>query len=371
MEEVNAFTGTNGRKVISTFSGCGGSSLGYKLAGFKVVAALEFIPEAVETYLANAPDTPVLQKDVREVSGLDLMHLAGVRRGDIDILDGSPPCSGFSFSGRREDTWRDEKTYSGATTQRVDDLFFQFIRLVDEINPKVFIAENVPGIAFGAAQGYFRDFYAALQKAGDGYEVRAQIIEGDKLGLPQKRRRMIFQGVRKDLGLVPCFPKNLGIVTPLRNALADIPSPPFTEENDGTCQWVREGTRTRTAWDRTDISVGNGCMVHTYKKVFGKTARYNWFRCNPGQPIPTITAKTACLLHWSEPRSFTIPEIKRLQGFPDDFIATGTFSQQWERIGRAVPPILMGTVANEVAKGIFGFTDKTLVDSYYERLLTP
>lgn len=95
----------NGYKVISTFSGCGGSSLGYKLAGYDVKCAVEFIPNAADTYSANFPDTPVIVKDVREISGEDLMNLTGIKKYELDIFDGSPPCCAFSINGSREKGW--------------------------------------------------------------------------------------------------------------------------------------------------------------------------------------------------------------------------------------------------------------------------
>ena len=350
MADINGrLAGSNGLKVISTFAGTGGSSTGYKAAGFKVLAAIEFVPEAVASYKANAPTTPVLDWDIRQVTPEQLMETAGVDKGELDLFDGSPPCSSFSFSGRRDEAWGEVKQYSGSIHQRTDDLFYEYIRMVDGLHPRVFVAENVPGIAYGEARGFFVDVFKRLQEAGPGYHVEARRLEASALGIPQKRNRMIFVGVRKDLGKAPAFPSPLG-VPPVKvaHAIDDLPSPA-----PGTYQELAVGTRTRMAWEHADIFKEQGNLRQAYLKLWGKNARYNWFKINPGLPCPAITAKVPCLLRWDEPRTLSLDEVRRIQSFPDDFVTTGTFGQQWERMGRAVPPMLMRAVATAIARDIF------------------
>ena len=122
MTEINELP-WNGLNVISTFAGGGGSSLGYRMAGFKVRVACEFVPAAADTYESNAASyTVVCRDDIREVSGQDLLDLAGLEVGELDILDGSPPCAAFSTAGKKSKGWGEVKSYSD-TKQRVDDLF--------------------------------------------------------------------------------------------------------------------------------------------------------------------------------------------------------------------------------------------------------
>ena len=347
---INANAGSNGLNCISTFAGCGGSSTGYKWAGFKVLKAVEFMPKAAETYRLNAPSTHVIEGNIRELAPLDLLDGNGLGVGDLDVLDGSPPCQAFSTAGLREKGWGKDLQYSDAVAQRSDDLFFEFVRMIDGLQPKVFVAENVAGLAYGTAAGYFKEIFGELQKAGTGYNVGAQILDAQYLGVPQKRQRLIMIGVRNDLGKAPVFPKKIN-KEPLRfgDCVADLPEP-----EKGQFAVLKPGTRTHSAWAYSKPEIEGGCFRNAYIKLYGKDARYMWFRCSPAEPLPTVTAKIPSLFRWDVPRSFSIAEIKRASSFPDDFQLTGNFSDQWERVGRAVPPAMMKAVAETIAKEIFG-----------------
>lgn len=164
----------NGFNAVSLFSGCGGSSLGYKMAGFKVLWANEFIPAAQETYHVNHPDTILDTRDIRLVQAQDILDAIGLKMGELDLLDGSPPCASFSTAGKREKGWGQVKQYSD-TKQRTDDLFFEYARLVQGLQPKVFVAENVSGLVKGTAKGYFLEILAALKACG--YNVVAKVLD--------------------------------------------------------------------------------------------------------------------------------------------------------------------------------------------------
>src|SRR5690349_14191422 len=134
IDEINGtYAGSNGFTAISTFAGGGGSSTGYKWAGYKVPVALEFVDKAAATYRANAPSTHVIEDDIRNVSAADILNHAGLDVGDLDVLDGSPPCQAFSNAGLKDKGWGEEKQYSGGYSQQTDDLFFEYIRLIDGI----------------------------------------------------------------------------------------------------------------------------------------------------------------------------------------------------------------------------------------------
>ena len=172
MSELNNIP-KNGYNVISTFSGCGGSSLGYKLSGYNVLCALEFMPNAAETYRLNFPNTPVLTKDIRETTGNDLLSIAKIKPFELDILDGSPPCCAFSVNGIREKGWGKVRGYS-LTKQRVDDLFFEYIRIVKDLMPKVFVAENVKGLTMGTAKEVLNEVIEMLSDIG--YIVKYKVF---------------------------------------------------------------------------------------------------------------------------------------------------------------------------------------------------
>jgi len=226
----------NGLTVASTFAGAGGSCLGYRMAGYRVVWASEFVPIAAESYRANAPDTILDTRDIRTVTADEILAATGLEAGALDLLDGSPPCQPFSTAGKRHKTWGTVREY-GDHRQRADDLFFEYVRLVDGLRPRVFVAENVSGLVKGTAKGYFKEILRALKACG--YVVQARLLDAQWLGVPQTRQRIIFVGVREDLDRTPSFPTPLPYRYSVRDALpwvtagkygpdwhpADVPSP--------------------------------------------------------------------------------------------------------------------------------------------------
>ena len=178
--------------VISTFAGAGGSSLGYKWAGGKVLAAVEWDENAVATYRLNFPDTPVLHRDIATVTTEELLALAGLQVGELDIFDGSPPCQSFSTAGKRQ----------------IDDprtmLFNEYVRLLRGLQPKVFVMENVSGMV----KGHMKHVFAIVMRElkASGYQVKCQLMNAMYFGVPQSRERVIFIGVRNDLGIEASHP---------------------------------------------------------------------------------------------------------------------------------------------------------------------
>lgn len=329
MDEIRAIP-WNGLTAISTFSGCGGSSLGYKMAGYRVAWASEFIPAAQETYKANHPSTILDGRDIRKVKPSDILDAIGLAPEALDVFDGSPPCSSFSTAGSREGGWGKAKKYSD-TVQRTDDLFFEYIRLIDGVKPRAFVAENVTGLVRGTAKGYFLEILSRMKDAG--YDVKCKVICAEWLGVPQARHRTIFVGVRRDLGIAPPFPRPLAYQYTLRDAFAGLP----TGVND------------------LDVDIRRFAIWREWKKMARPNTKsdkyFSLVRPSLDQPCPTITQTAgnvgaAGVCHPTEPRKFTIRELRRVCGFPDDFILTGTFAQQWERLGRAVPPPMMMHIAS-------------------------
>jgi len=387
----------NGLRIVSTFSGCGGSCLGYRMAGYRVVWANEFIPAAAETYRANHPTTPLDTRDIRKVQPEEILEATGLEAGEIDAVEGSPPCASFSTAGKREKHWGKAKPYSD-TVQRVDDLFFEYVRLVDGLRPKVFVAENVSGLVKGVAKGYFLEILAKLKACG--YRVGCKVLDAQWLGVPQARQRTIFIGVREDLGLEPVFPKPLPYRYSLREALpwivrgkygpawkpADAPSPtvsagrsynPATSHQGLELVEARITGGTGAAFDEKgraydldqpcptvlgtkpnqfEVDMSRFAIAREWDKLKPGQASdkyFNLVRPHLDQPCPTICAShghpgIASVTHPTEKRKLTIAELKRICAFPDDFILTGSYSQQWERLGRAVPPVMSFHIARIV-----------------------
>lgn len=332
----------NGFKVISTFSGGGGSTLGYRMAGFKVVWASEFIEAAREVYRLNNPDTPVDPRDIREVAPEDILEATGLGVGELDLLDGSPPCSSFSLAGKRQKGWGQAKAYSDGAKQVTDDLFFEFARLLKGLQPKTFVAENVAGLVRGAAQGYFKLIFSALEDCG--YRVRAALLNAQWLGVPQARERLIFVGVRSDLGPEPVHPTPLPYRYTLRDALPE-------GHLEGLAWVLPEGSQTLRLW-RWAKDHGLYSLRDAALRVLGKETMMQHYRQSWDRPCNTVVQGSICCYHPEQPRSLSIPELKRVCGFPDDYRLEGTFSRQWERLGRAVPPVMMGHIAAAVRDGV-------------------
>lgn len=325
----------NGFTCASTFSGAGGSCTGYRMAGFKVAYANEFIPAARKTYRANHGKSFVDPRDIRTVKPEQVLEVMGLRPGELDLLDGSPPCASFSTAGKREKAWGQVKKYSD-TEQRTDDLFFQYARLVRGIQPKVFVAENVSGLVKGTAKGYFIRILSALRHCG--YNVEARLLDAQWLGVPQTRQRIIFVGVRKDLKLAPVFPEPLPYRYDLRDALDGVGSGPIRwTPTDSLSAYLYERTRPGTQFSgAASLYLGRSESWHSH-------VRLSW-----DKPSYTVLQAGQQTYHPDECRPLTIPELKRVCSFPDDYILTGSFSNQWERCGRSVPPVMMKAIAETI-----------------------
>lgn len=322
----------NGLKVVSTFSGAGGSCTGYRMAGYRVVWANELVPIAAEAYRANH-NSYLDTRDIRQVKPQEILQQIGLEAGDVDLLDGSPPCASFSISGARARNWDKENSYS-EIRQRVDDLFYEYIRLLRGLQPKTFVAENVDGLIKGVSKGYFKDILRNLRASG--YCVEARVLDAQWLGVPQARRRLIFVGVRSDLQRLPVFPAPLAHRYSLYDALASLVAPVEPE----------------TSISRYKI----GALWNTLKPGEGHAKRFNLVRASWLKPCPTLTAGagrggTASISHPDEQRKFSIAELKRICAFPDDYVLVGSYEQQAERLGRAVPPVMMAAIATSL-KGV-------------------
>lgn len=328
---------TNGYTVVSTFSGCGGSSLGYKLSGYDVKCAVEFIPNAAETYLANFPNTPVIQKDIRDITGEDIMKITGIKKYELDILDGSPPCCDFSINGKREEGWGKVKNYS-STKQRVDDLFFEYARLVEDLMPKVFVAENTKGITLGKAKDVLNQVIQTLTDIG--YNVEYRVLDSSKYGIPQKRERTIIIGVRKDLNLKPVFPEETNVLMTTEEAIGDLIDNGTDQINNS-----KRDTLIKTYFH-------SGCTSSDIKKICAenniKVYEQSFRRDKWNEPYYTIKQHHTRPYHPVVDRLMSIDEAKRIQTFPDDFKLLHSPTQNWERIGRAVPPSLMKVISKTI-----------------------
>jgi DNA (cytosine-5)-methyltransferase 1 len=364
LQDVVNASNQNKFNVISTFAGGGGSSTGYRLAGGKILCINEFVEEAQNTYRENYPDTPILPGDIKELSGKDFLDVANIGVGELDILDGSPPCSAFSVAGKlshtkdgkHSDGWGQTKNYSdGKMVENIEDLFFEFLRVADDIKPKVIIAENVKGLTIGEAKEYFNKIQNTFEDIG--YDVVAKVLDSRYFGISQTRTRVFFIGVRNDITekaglnfmtIGNVFPQELPDVVPLKDALIGL------EYDEEEVKYLTEKFSKTAYWRDT----GSKMEIDPPKVLTGmdyhpKGHHFNLKRVSQYQPAPTLTAMgsndtTAGAFHWAEPRKLTLGELKRIQSLPDDFKLTGKWNQKSERIGRMVPPLMMKVIADSV-----------------------
>lgn len=305
--------------VVSTFAGCGGSSTGYVWAGGKVLLAVEWDNNAVETYRLNYPDTDIYHGDIAKITVQDILDRTGLQPGELDIFDGSPPCQGFSTTGKR------------MIEDPRNQLFREYVRLLQGLQPKVFVMENVSGMVKGKMKLLFADILTELRNSG--YTVSAKLLNAMYLGVPQSRQRMIFIGVRDDLGIEPSHPKPQTRPIPVRDAIGNL-----------------EKTR-------PDLELNDHAKTIYRKRKLGSKDNFNSIVLKGNCVAPTLiktqrpTASTG-LNHYSLEQSLSIEELQRIGSFPDCYCFTGAYSTQAARIGNSVPPEMMRRIALHIKEKI-------------------
>ena len=359
MKDVHDASNQNKFNVISTFAGGGGSSTGYRLAGGKILCINEFVEEARNTYNENYPDTPILPDDIKEIGGKELMDAAGVSEGEVDILDGSPPCSAFSMAGavvqgggHTKGFGKTKKYSDGKKVENIEDLFFEFLRVAEDIKPKVIIAENVAGLMMGEAKQYYFKITNSFEKIG--YDVSSMILDSSHYGVPQTRKRVIFIAVREDvtsaigltfMNIASIFPDKFSEAITCGDAFENLVYD--EEEIKMLTEKFAKGSHFVTAskMPLDPEKVLTGCDYHP------KGHHFNMKRISRHKPAPTITASGGCI-HWSEMRKLALCESQRAMSLPDDFKLTGKWEQKSERMGRMVPPLMMKAVADAVYENV-------------------
>ena len=296
--------------VISTFAGTGGSSLGYKWAGYEELLAIDFDAHAVECFKANFPEVPVWHRSVVDVTGKEIMDFCGIKPGDLDVFDGSPPCQGFSTAGKR------------VVSDPRNDLFAHYCRLVTEIQPKVFVMENVTGMAKGKMRGKFIEIMKTLKSMN--YNVKCKQMNAKYYGVPQARERLMFVGVRKDMSLGAVFPVPSKLTKTVRDVLPKVhkiglapPHKDWVASNRSIQRFMVDSNRAHSTIVKSGPNKASGYVVSE-----------------------------------GELRRATIDELKLICSFPSDWILTGKTSAQWARLGNAVMPKFMQAIATTIKEDI-------------------
>lgn len=314
----------NGCKVFGTFICGGGSTMGYKLAGFTHLGGVEIDPKVAAAYKANHKPKHLFVEDIRAFNQREDLP---DELYNLDLLDGSPPCSTFSMAGSREKAWGKEKVFrEGQAEQTLDDLVFVYCDTIAKLKPKVFLLENVKGIIQGNAKWYSKEIVRRME--ANGYAVQVFCLNAASMGVPQKRERVFFIGHRKELGL----PK-------LRLAF-DEKAVTFGEATKGF-EALQDENTTESAkkyWHLTEpgasFSVASG------------SGFFNWIRIDSKKPCSTIASACEKLHHPSICRPINDNEVMVCGTYPLDYDFQGLEPKYL--IGMSVPPVMTAQIANQI-----------------------
>lgn len=328
-------------KVFSCFACGGGSTMGYKLAGFDVLGCNEIDKKMMDVYKLNHnPKYSFLESITTFAKRKDLP----ADLYDLDILDGSPPCSSFSMAGNREKDWGKEKVFrEGQELQVLDTLFFDFISLAKELQPKVVIAENVKGLLFGAAKEYVRRIYKEYDEAG--YYCQHFLLDSSTMGVPQKRERVFFICLRKDLATQFLYQKDMFEQIPKITMnfcepeilFKEIYQPGISNSN------YTNNSRMHNYWKKrkqSDKSIGD-----IIQRVDNRLSCFSVMLIKNNEVAPTFTRNDRTII-FEEYRSINKEEACMIQSFPLDY---SFIKNQWGYlIGMSVPPVMTAQIASEV-----------------------
>jgi DNA (cytosine-5)-methyltransferase 1 len=316
----------NGLTSFSCFHCGGGSTMGYKLAGFNMLGGVEIDPEMMAIYRANHKPKHSYLMGVQQFNKLPLEEIPDELK-NLDLLDGSPPCSSFSMAGSREKKWGDAHHFrEGQVKQVLDDLFFHFIDVGQRLQPKVIVAENVKGLILGNAKGYVKEIFAAFREAG--YETQLFLFNAARMGVPQARERTFFIARRRSLGWKPLKigfdeqPIPIGDLIPRLRGYRMI-----TASNERHYAFGR----IKNAWP---------CSTRPAPTQVATKQRLDAAKGFPGDGT------------FIEPISFNDKERILIQSFPIDY-QFGKCNVQYV-CGMSVPPFMTQRVALEIGRQWFG-----------------
>lgn len=329
-------------KVFSCFACGGGSTMGYKLAGFDVIGCNEIDPKMMSAYIENHKPKysflePIQTFKLREDLPEELYQL--------DILDGSPPCSSFSMTGNRDKDWgKDKKFREGQACQVLDTLFFDFIDLAKKLQPKIVVAENVKGLLLGNAKKYVIEIYKQFESAG--YYCQHFLLDASKMGVPQRRERVFFIALRKDLADPYLYQKDMFTIMPKLEmkfnekeiALNDIRNDDY---NDESCELTdcNIGIWKNRIFGDSDFSCTLGRTENRPNSRFNTNYLYGHRALN------TLSIKKTDIL-FDTPRHCNFIETIHAQSFPTDYDFLNIPFRYL--IGMSVPPVMMANIATEI-----------------------
>ena len=303
--------------VVDVFAGCGGFSLGF---GEAVKAAIENHPHAVRTYIYNFPWVSVFPEDAKRVSGRVILETLG----EVDVVIGGPPCEPFTSMNQK----RKKDPLDRLLADAQGRLVLEFIRLVDELRPKIYVMENVPDLVEGPLGNVLKRFFKRI-----GYEAHFNFLEAHRYGVPSRRYRVFISNLKFDLNgmeeRAKCVEEALRGLPPIGEA----PNHNFVKVGAVRLKRIR-----KLKW---------GEALYKFRDSLNRVHR-NWVRLHPKKIAPTIHGKSR-FIHPHEDRVLTVREQARLMSFPDNHVFYGGINNQFNQVGEAVPPLL----AEKIARFIF------------------
>lgn len=330
----------NGLKVFSCFACGGGSTMGYKLAGCDVIGCCEIDPKMNEIYVKNHHPKHNFLMDIRKFNEIPNEELPP-ELFNLDILDGSPPCTTFSMAGEREDSWGKKKKFrEGQAEQTLDDLSFVFIETVAKLKPKCMIMENVEGLLLGEAWTYVQRIYKELKEAG--YQVKHWLCKGENMGIPQTRHRVFFIALRNDVQF------NLDRLDMSFNYEPVL----YGTIKEGQGSSLNKETLTyKTLCKATNKDQRLGDV---YARLGEKERCFNTKIAWEDNVLQTITANLE-YLRGTEKERISVEDILHAQTFPEDYdFSSRTFNNVGYICGMSVPPLMIKRIVRRlIESGVF------------------
>lgn len=330
----------NGLKVFSCFACGGGSTMGYKLAGCDVIGCCEIDPKMNEVYIKNHHPKHNYLMDIRDFNKFDNLP---EELFDLDILDGSPPCTTFSVAGDREESWGKKKKFrEGQAEQTLDDLSFVFIETVAKLRPKVMIMENVEGLIKGEAWSYVQKIYKQLHDIG--YQVKHWLLKGQYMGVPQTRHRTIFVAVQNDIDIdLETLDMSFNYEPILYGEIKEGEGEKMNEETV-MYKWLCKA-------EECDKRIGD-TLVRLGEKEKFFNERIHW----ENNMVQTVTC-SAGMYRGKEKTRVSCEDIINASTFPRDYDFINRTRHKVQYIcGMSVPPIMMKRVVTRlIESGLFDY----------------
>jgi len=339
-------------KCVDAFCGAGGLGLGLKRAGFDILLSFDIDNQCIETISKNKKyfGHKAKQADIADMLNGALLKKCGIKRGELDLLAGGPPCQGFSIQRIGED--KDIR----------NQLVLKYEKLIEELYPKCFLMENVSGIAGKRGKTILHQLISSAEKMG--YVVSLKMLNAQNYGVPQRRKRCFIVGVRRELGVKFEYPQTSKIVQTVRDTIGNLPVPLEDGTDHPKISFHRRDKLSKKNLERIKaITEGQGRDAlpkkllakchHVSSSVIGHRNVYG--RMAWDDVAPTITARFDSFTrgqfgHPYQPRTISLREGALLQTFPKDFIFTGNKVDVARQIGNAVPPVLAKKVGQSIIK---------------------